>query len=359
MAMTERTFPAKAASMARGLFSSPANAVLSASAAILLATLGYFALSFALTNAAAPGHSLADCRAVQGACWPFIAAKLDQLLAGRYPQAERWRCALAVLLPLATLALPLMVRRLRNLVGFALAAATGIAAAFLVLDGSRLGLTPVPTERWGGLTLTLMIFYVGLSTSLPVGVALALMRRSSWPVPRLLAIGFIEFWRGVPLVTVLFMASVMLPLFLPQGADLPKLTRALVALALFSGAYMAEVVRGGLQSVHDSQFEAAEALGFSYAQTLRFVILPQALRIALPGIVGTAIGMLKDTTLVLVIGLFDFLGMMQLVSADPHWAAPSVPLTGYVFVGAIFWVMCGGLSLLGRLIEKRVPLKRG
>jgi general L-amino acid transport system permease protein len=343
----------------RTIFASPFSAALSIAAAALIAALGYLALSFALTDAVAPGGALADCRAAQGACWPFIAAKLDQLLAGRYPQGEIWRCALAVLLPPALLALALAMRPLRNLAFIAIAVSGGIAASFLILGGGWLGLEPVPTDRWGGLTLTLMIFYVGLTTSLPLGVALALARRSSWPAPRLLAIGFIEFWRGVPLVTVLFMASVMLPLFLPPGADLAALTRALAALALFAGAYMAEVVRGGLQSVSQSQFEAAEALGFNYGQALRFIILPQALRIALPGIIGTAIGMLKDTTLVLVIGLFDFLGMIQLALADPDWAAPNVPLTAYVFIGAVFWLMCSGLALAGRLIERRFPLRRG
>jgi general L-amino acid transport system permease protein len=168
----------------------------------------------------------------------------------------------------------------------------------------------------------------------------------------------IEFWRGVPLVTVLFMASVMLPLFLPEGVTVNKLARALIAIAVFASAYMAEVIRGGLQSVAASQYESAEGLGFTYAQTLRFVILPQALRNALPGIIGTFIGLLKDTTLVLIIGLFDFLGMIQLAAADPAWSSPSTAITGYAFAALVFWCLCFGISRVGAALERGADGKR-
>ncbi|KAI94210.1 amino acid ABC transporter permease [Rhodomicrobium udaipurense JA643] len=178
------------------------------------------------------------------------------------------------------------------------------------------------------------------------------MRRSSWPVPRWLAICFIEFWRGVPLVTVLFMAAVMLPLFLPEGASVNKLARALFAIAVFASAYMAEVIRGGLQSVPENQVTAGRALGLRYSQILALVILPQAIRSALPGIAGTFIGLLKDTTLVLVIGLFDFLGMIQLAAADPAWSASTTTLTGYAFAALVFWSLCYAIARVSAYLER-------
>jgi general L-amino acid transport system permease protein len=251
----------------------------------------------------------------------------------------------------------LFVKR-TGFIGVLGAALAGTALCYGLLAGGFLGLAAVPTELWGGLSLTLLIAYAGISASIPLGIILALARRSSWPVIHGTAVIFIEFWRGVPLVTVLFMASFMLPLFLPEGATSDKLGRAIIAVSLFASAYMAEVVRGGLQSIRDTQFQSADALGFTYAQTLRYIILPQALRNALPGIIGTCIGLLKDTTLVLVIGLFDFLGMVQLASTDAAWAAPSTALTGYVFAAMVFWFLCFGLSRVGASLERQTPRRR-
>lgn len=341
-------------SIFRELFSSWSNAVLTLLCLGIAALALNAALSFALTGAAWSG-SVEDCRAAPGACWPFIWAKLDQLLAGRYPEGERWRCLVAVLAPLAAIGAAFPLRERIGAGGVFLAAVGGIAIGFLALAGGIAGLAPVPAPQWGGLTLTLMIAYTGIAASLPLGILLALARRSSWPVPRYLAIIFIEFWRGVPLVAVLFMAAVMLPLFMRPGVDLEKLTRALIAVSLFAAAYVAEIVRGGLQSIPRSQFEAAEALGFSHVKALRLIILPQALRNALPGLIGTFIGLLKDTTLLLVIGLFDLLGMVQLAATDPDWSAPATALTGYVFAGVIFWLFCFGLSRIGAAIEQAVP----
>ncbi len=257
-----------------------------------------------------------------------------------------------MLLPPAGVAAAFSLRRRFGLAGFAVAAFIAIPAAFLSLAGG-FGLEPVTTQLWGGLTLTLTVSYTGFAASLPLGLLLALGRQSSWPVPRWLSICAIEFWRGVPLVTVLFMASVMLPLFLPEGLSVNKLARALIAIALFASAYMAEVIRGGLRSLPQIQYEAAEALGFSYVQTLRLIILPQALRNVLPGIAGTFIGLLKDTTLVLVIGLFDFLGMIQLATQDPAWSVPSTAVTGYVFAALIFWCLCFTISRVSAALEHR------
>jgi len=214
--------------------------------------------------------------------------------------------------------------------------------AFVLLTGGAFGLAPVATDKWGGLMLTLVVACVGMAASIPIGVLLALGRRSDMPVIRVLCVMFIEFWRGIPLITVLFMASVMLPLFLPPGMTFDKLLRALIGVSLFAGAYMAEVVRGGLQAIPRGQYEAAQSLGLGYWQTMGTVILPQALRLVVPGIANVAIALFKDTTLVLIISLFDFLGMIQTSLTDPKWLGFAVE--GYVFAAAVFWVFCFSMS---------------
>jgi len=210
----------------------------------------------------------------------------------------------------------------------------------------------VETPLWGGLFLTLVIALTGIVASLPIGVVLALGRRSHMPVVRAVCVAFIELWRGVPLITVLFMASVMFPLFMPEGVNFDKLVRALVGVMLFAAAYMAEVVRGGLQAIPKGQYEAAESLGLSYWQSMGLIILPQALKIVIPGIVNTFIGLFKDTTLVLIIGLFDFLGMAQAVATNPDWLG--FYLEGYIFVGFGFWLFCFGMSRYSQYLERRL-----
>ncbi len=219
--------------------------------------------------------------------------------------------------------------------------------------GIRDGALPeVETPLWGGLFLTLVIAIVGIVASLPIGIVLALGRRSNMPIMRAVCIGFIEFWRGIPLITVLFMSSVMFPLFMPEGMHFDKLLRALIGVMLFSAAYMAEVVRGGLQAIPRGQFEAAGALGLSYPKVMGFIILPQALKIVIPGIVNTFIGLFKDTTLVLIIGLFDFLGMAQLAAANPDWLGFSVE--GYVFTAFGFWLFCFSMSRYSQYLERKL-----
>jgi general L-amino acid transport system permease protein len=334
-----------------------ANLALGALVLLLLFYIAKAALDFLIVKSAPFAADVATCRVAAGACWPFVADKANQFLFGRYPEAELWRAVFAMLAAPVSAAAAFVLARGRAVIGPGAAFMAGVAAGFLALAGGLPGLPEVPMDVWGGLTLSLLVAYTGMAAALPLGILLALGRVSSWPVPRVLSIGFIEFWRGVPLVTVLFLASVMLPLFLPEGVTINKLARALIVIAVFASAYMAEVVRGGLLSIPSTQYEAAEALGLSYGQTLRLAVLPQALRNALPGIVGTFIGLLKDTTLVLIIGLFDFLGMIQLAAADPAWAAPSTAMTGYVFAALVFWCLCFGLSRLGALIEART--KRG
>jgi len=230
-------------------------------------------------------------------------------------------------------------------------AAIGIVLLLLAMP---FGLRHVETEVWGGLLVTLVIAVTGIAASLPLGIVLALGRRSTMPVVRFASVVFIEFWRGVPLITVLFMSSVMLPLFLPEGVTFDKLMRALIGVALFSAAYMAEVVRGGLQAIHSGQYEGADAVGLTYWQKMQLIILPQALKLVIPGIVNTFIGLFKDTTLVLIIGLFDFLGQIQSSFTDPTWSSPVQSVTAYFFAAIIYWIFCFSMSRYSIYTEKRL-----
>jgi general L-amino acid transport system permease protein len=250
------------------------------------------------------------------------------------------------------LGLPLLAARLRRFARvWALALLAYPFAAWWLFHGG-LGLPVVETSRWGGLFLTLVIAGTGMTAALPLGIVLALGRRSEMPIVKAVCTVFIEFWRGVPLITVLFMASVMLPLFMPEGVSLDKLLRALIGVSLFAGAYMAEVIRGGLQGVPSGQYEAARALGLSYWQQMRLIILPQALKMVIPGIVNVFIALFKDTSLVLIIGLFDLLGIVQAALTNPDWLG--FVLEGYVFAAAVFWAFCYGMSRISRRIERRL-----
>ncbi len=224
--------------------------------------------------------------------------------------------------------------------------------AYYLWVGDGFGLVYVETAKWGGLFLTLVVAGTGIAASLPIGILFALGRRSDMPAIRSVSIAFIELWRGVPLITVLFMSSVMLPLFLPEGVNFDKLLRALIGVALFSAAYMAEVVRGGLQAIPKGQYEAAAAMGLGYWKMMRLVILPQALKLVIPGIVNTFIGLFKDTTLVLIIGLFDLLGIVQAATTDPKWLGMAVE--GYVFTAFVFWIFCFGMSRYSMYIERKL-----
>ena len=240
---------------------------------------------------------------------------------------------------------------------FAVAALAGLALADRLPGGAPVVVSVQPwplveTRLWGGLFITLVIATVGIVASLPLGILLALGRRSHLPVVRAICVVFIEVWRGVPLITVLFMASNMFPLFMPEGVNFDKLLRALLGVAIFAAAYMAEVVRGGLQAIPKGQYEAAAAMGLGYWRTTALVVLPQALRIVIPGIVNNFIGLFKDTTLVLVIGLFDFLGMAQAASSDTHWIGYMTE--GYVFTGVGFWIFCFGMSRYSQRLERRL-----
>ena len=227
--------------------------------------------------------------------------------------------------------------------------------SFILLTGwSAIGLRPVDTVLWGGVLVTIVVAAVGIVFSLPLGILLALGRRSQMPTVRVLSVMFIEFVRGVPLVTVLFMASVMLPLFIPEQWSPDKLVRALVGIALFASAYMAEVVRAGLQAIPRGQYEGAMAVGLRYAPMMRLIVLPQALKVTIPNIVNTYIGLFKDTTLVFIVGIFDLLRTIEVARIDPKWATPVTSTTGYAVAAMFYLVFCYGMSRYARAMETRL-----
>jgi len=347
--------------MRQNLFSNWWNTLLTLIGVYLAYVIFVPTFEFTIVNAVWQGGGRQDClpsegREAVGACWAYVGAKLSQFVYGRYPFAERWRVDLvffmlaAGLIPMAIPSLPgKKWNAIFLLVFFPV-------AAFVLLTGGWFGLKPVETPLWGGLLVTLVVAITGIVVSLPLGVLLALGRRSRMPIVQMLSIVFIEFWRGVPLITVLFMSSVVLPLFLPEGVNFDKLLRALIGVALFSAAYMAEVVRGGLQAIPRGQYEAALALGLRFWQMMRLIVLPQALKLVIPGIVNTFIALFKDTTLVLIIGLFDLLGIIQLSFTDPNWSTPTQSHTGYLFAAMVFWIFCFGMSRYSMFMERRLSV---
>ncbi|HKY09948.1 MAG TPA: amino acid ABC transporter permease [Candidatus Binatia bacterium] len=314
-------------------------------------------VDWALIRAVWSADDPAQCRAMmgQGACWAFVADKYRFILFGTFPADEQWRPALviAILIGLYGVSAP---RYLRG-VGLGMVWLVGLVSIGVLMWGGFLGLSYVETERWGGLTLTLLLSTFGLAVAFPLAILLALARRSGLPVLRWLAIAYIELIRGVPLVSLLFMASVMLPLFLPAGVSIDKLLRAQVAMIGFAAAYLAEVVRGGMQAIPRQQEEAAQALGLGYWQRTRFVILPQALRISIPPLINTFIGFFKDTSLVLVIGLFDFLTTLKVALSEPAWSGFGVE--AYLFAAAGYFLFCYPMSRYSRMLEHRAAPGRG
>jgi general L-amino acid transport system permease protein len=283
-----------------------------------------------------------------------VRAKFSFFMYGRYPFEERWRVGLVAILlviGLVPMAIPRVPYKRENIVYLLFIFPV---LAFILLVGGVFGLRFVDTSLWGGLMVTLVVAIVGIVASMPLGILLALGRKSNMPVVKSLSVAFIEFIRGVPLITVLFMASVMLPIFLPPGVDFDKLLRALIGVALFASAYMAEVVRGGLQAIPRGQYEAAGALGLNYWRTTSLIVLPQALKVVIPGIVNSFISLFKDTSLVLIIGIYDLLGIIQLGFADPNWVSPRTPATGYVFAAIVFWIFCFAISRYSIFTERRL-----
>ncbi|OED49422.1 amino acid ABC transporter permease [Endozoicomonas sp. (ex Bugula neritina AB1)] len=308
-------------------------------------------LQWGLVDATWYGEESNDCT-TDGACWAFVTARFNQFIYGFYPEEELWRPNL-FFVQLTILVVWLAVKRIPGK-KWALAYSLILMpfVSWYLLHGGVVGLSVVETHNWGGVMLTLLLALCGMIASLPVGVLLALGRRSEMPVLRSLCTAYIELWRGVPLITVLFMASVMLPLFIPENVVFDKLLRAMIGIILFQSAYMAEVVRGGLQAVPKGQVEAFESLGLNYWQGMFMIVLPQAMRLVIPGIVNTFIALFKDTSLVLVIGLFDLLAIVQAGINDPVWLGSSVE--GYLFAGFIFWVFCFGMSRYSQRLEQQL-----
>ena len=339
----------------RNMFASIGDTILTLLAIAFLVYTVPPLLNWAFFNAVWDGPDRSVCTPTDvGACWAFVNAKFAQFIYGRYPVPERWRVDLVFLLGAAGVipfAMPSVPYKAWNLLYLFIVFPV---IAFVLLVGGYFGLRHVETPLWGGLLVTLVVSYVGITASLPLGILLALGRRSQMPIVRTLCIAFIEFWRGVPLITVLFMASVMLPLFTPPGVNFDKLLRALIGVALFSAAYMAENVRGGLQAIPKGQYEAAQAIGLGYWKMMRLIVLPQALKLVIPSIVNTFISLLKDTSLVYIIGLFDLLGIVRLNFTDTTWASWQTPATGLVFAAFIFWLMCFSMSRYSQYLERRL-----
>ena len=345
---------------ARGrLFDTPANAMLTVIGVAVLGLLLWPSIKFLLIQAVWDGASRIDCLSETvghevGACWPFIKAKFPQLMYGFYPESEYWRVNLTYVLG-ALVLVPLLIPQLpyKQLNAILLVTAYPVVAFFLLVGGV-FGLPHVETRLWGGFLITLVISFTGIVFSLPLGILLALGRRSDLPIIRTLCIAFIELWRGVPLITVLFFATYMLPFFLPGNWRIDGLLRVLIGVVLFAGAYMAEVVRGGLQAVPRGQFEGAMALGLGYWRMMALVILPQALRLVIPGIVNSFIALFKDTSLVLIVAIFDLLGQLRAAFSDPTWATPTTLFTGFAFAGMIYFLVSFAISRYALFVERRL-----
>jgi general L-amino acid transport system permease protein len=339
----------------KNLFATPADTILTLLGVAFLFWAVPPLYNFLIGHAVPPGGTVEQCRVeTVGACWAYIDARITFFIYGFFPPEEYWRPNVVFLLG-AVLLIPLLwpqvpFKRTNAILFFVVYP----VITYFLLNGGVFGLRPVPTEQWGGLLVTLIISLVGIIGSIPLGILLALGRQSKMPVIKTLSIMFIELWRAVPLITVLFMASIMLPLFMPQGVTVDKLLRALVGVTLFASAYLAEVVRGGLQAIGRGQYEAGASLGLNYWQRMGFIVLPQALKHVIPGIVNNFISLFKDTSLVSIVGIFDLLNTVQAATSDINWAAPTQAVTGYVFAAAVYFVFCFGMSRYSMFMERRL-----
>ena len=333
------------------LFSSIPNGILSVVLLALLAKGIFSFVQWGIANAVwlTPANDSSACKAARGlgACWAVIPEKYRFILFGTYQFDEQWRPAISVLLFVSLYYLS--TRRAlwrRELIYLWIGA---LALISVLMWGGVFGLSFVSQDRWGGLPVTLILATFGLAFGFPLGILVALGRRSKLPAIRSLSVLYVELIRGVPLVSLLFMASVMFPLFMPAGFNIDKLLRAQIAIILFAGAYLAEVIRGGLQAVPRGQYEAADALGLSYWRKHRLIVLPQAIRHVIPPLVNTFIAFFKDTSLVLIIGIFDLLTTAKTAIIDPGWQQFSVEV--YIFVAAIYFMFCFAMSRYSRSLE--------
>jgi general L-amino acid transport system permease protein len=317
-------------------------------------------VEWALINANWVGNERSICDANKaGACWAFIGVRMDQILFGLYFGAnpdQVWR-PVTIFIIFFTLLIPLMIDKTprKDILGILLLLVFP-ALFYVLIYGGIFGIPVADTTQWGGFLLTFALAFIGILFALPIGILLALGRRSEMPVIRAICVTYIEFWRGTPLITILFMASVMLPLFFPAGVDFDKVVRAMIGITLFQSAYTAEAVRGGLSAIPKGQYEAAMALGLGYWKRTIFIILPQALKISIPAIVNTFIALFKDTSLVSIIGLLDLLNMAQTASRSLEWNGYDIE--GYLFAGFIFWMFCFGMSRYSQNLERKLDTDR-
>ncbi len=333
------------------LFSSPTNVVLTFVVLYVLYLLIPPLAGWALFDAVWEAGSRKECRALDdGACWAVVSTRFDQFVFGDYPKGERWRPSLAFILLLVSL-VPVLFDKIPGRSRLLLLSLAYPGIAYILLIGG-FGLQEVETSRFGGFLLTIVIGVTGIATSLPLGILLALGRQSNLFIVRVLSVGFIEFIRGVPLITLLFVASTLLNYFMPPGTTFDLLVRVLIMVSLFSAAYLAEVIRGGLQAIPGGQYEAARSMGLPYWKMMQLIILPQALKISIPGIVNSFIALFKDTTLVITIGLLDPLGIGKATLADTTWQGLSTEV--YVFVAIFFFICCFGMSRYSLYLERRL-----
>jgi len=284
-----------------------------------------------------------------GARWIFIIEKFNQFIYGFYPTEAYWRANTAFLLFFVFIGISKL--NIKYIFGIRILLLFSYPVIAFTLIYGGFGLDAIPTNKWGGLLATLSIALGAIALSFPLGLLLALGRTSDMPIIRFISIIYIEAIRGIPLITVLFMASLMFPLFLPEGMEFDKLLRALIGLTLFQASYIAEIIRGGLNGVNKGQYEAASSIGFGYWGSMILIILPQALKISIPNIVGASIALFKDTSLLLIIGIFDILSMVSLTTSDANWMGFAIE--GYVFVAIIYWIFCFSMSLYSQKLEKR------
>ena len=340
------------------LLSSTTNIVITVLTVYFLYLLIPPAINWLFLNAVIDAGSRDECRAImdakgenmRGACWAFISHRFEIFIYGFYPEMERWRVNLSFIIMMTALVPVLFDNVPHRKLGLYYSALSPFVICWLLIGG--MGLEPVPTNLFGGFMLTMVVGVTGIVGSLPIGIALALGRQSHMPALRIVCVVFIEFFRGVPLITLLFVASTMLNYFLPPGTTFDLLLRVLIMVTLFSAAYIAEVVRGGLQAIPKGQIEAADSMGLKYWQSMRLIVLPQALKISIPGIVNTFIGLYKDSTLVIIIGLFDLLGMGRASLADVKWQGLSTEV--YVFVAIFFFVSCFSMARYSLFLEKKL-----
>jgi general L-amino acid transport system permease protein len=342
------------------LFATPFQAILTLFALYLIYSIFPPIIKFFITDAVWTGTSREACREdvigrPVGACWAYVIDKINYFVYGSYPARDRWRVDVFFALLAVGVVWLLWPRAPRRGLGAVYFFAVFPILTYILLTGwDFIGLDEVPTSLWGGILVTIIVSTVGIVFALPFGVLLALGRRSKLPIVRLWSVIFIEFVRGVPLITVLIMANTMLPLFLPGGMTVDRLMRPLIGVAMFSAAYMAEVVRGGLQAIPKGQYEGAMSVGLGYWQMMGFIVLPQALRIVIPGIVNNFISLFKDTTLVAIVGIFDLIRTVEASRVDPYWAAPTISYTGYAFAGLFYFICCWGMSRYSIAMESRL-----